>query len=146
MNKAEETVDQFKKGLACSQAVLVAYSESLGLESKTALKIASGFAGGMRLGETCGAVIGAIMVLGLKFCQEGSDSIENRKPVYQQVTNFLTAFKEKHQSILCKSLLGCDISSSNGYQYAQENDLFKRFCPNFVQDAATIIDKLLTET
>ena len=43
------------------------YAEKLNLDLKTAIKIATPFGGGMaRLGETCGAVSGALMAIGLK--------------------------------------------------------------------------------
>jgi C_GCAxxG_C_C family probable redox protein len=66
--KKEKTIDAFRKGFNCSQAVLSSFSPDLGLEKETALKIACGFGAGMaKLQETCGAVTGAVMVLGLKY-------------------------------------------------------------------------------
>jgi hypothetical protein len=64
MTKIEQAVAYFKEGFSCSQAIVAAYAPSLGLDRDTALKIASGFGGGMgRLAETCGAVTGSFMVL-----------------------------------------------------------------------------------
>ena len=67
MNKRTLALAQFDKGFACSQAVFSAYAEDLGLDQETALKIAGPFGGGTgRKAETCGAVTGALMALGLK--------------------------------------------------------------------------------
>ena len=48
----------------CAQSVLTAFSDELGLDRNTALRLARGFGGGMgRTGKTCGAVTGAYMVI-----------------------------------------------------------------------------------
>jgi C_GCAxxG_C_C family probable redox protein len=74
MTRIEESVAYFREGFSCSQAIVAAYAPSLGLDRDTALKIASGFGGGMgRLAETCGAITGAFMVLGLKYGSAASD-------------------------------------------------------------------------
>jgi C_GCAxxG_C_C family probable redox protein len=57
----------FNNGFNCAQAVLSTYSEQLGVDKTTALKIAGSFGGGMgHIGETCGAVTGAFMLIELK--------------------------------------------------------------------------------
>lgn len=66
MDRVSEAVELFRSGAACSQAILGAYARTVGIDRATAMRMASGFAGGMRLGETCGAVTGAFMVLGLR--------------------------------------------------------------------------------
>ena len=76
MSRVDEAVSLFRSGCACSQAILVACSESQGVDRQTSLKIAAGFAGGMRMGNTCGAASGAIMVLErFPIISSGSDSM-----------------------------------------------------------------------
>ena len=70
MSRVTEAVELFREGAACSQAILSVYGPMFGLEETTAMRVAAGFAGGMRAGDTCGAVTGAFMVLGL---QHGSE-------------------------------------------------------------------------
>jgi C_GCAxxG_C_C family probable redox protein len=48
----------------CAQAVLGAFCEESGLDINIAFKLANGFGGGIRCGETCGAVSGAVMAIG----------------------------------------------------------------------------------
>jgi len=50
-----------------------------------------GFAGGMRIAETCGAVTGAIMVLGLCRATAESTTAKRREPVYMAVQQFMTS-------------------------------------------------------
>src|SRR4030042_5502233 len=59
----------------CSQAVLAALQEGLSIGDTQSLKAATAFAGGMaRRGESCGALVGALMALGL---EEGRDRLED---------------------------------------------------------------------
>ena len=66
-SKVEKSANYFKNGFNCAQAVLAAFAEGFGLSEEMALKVATQFGGGARKGEMCGAVSGALMVLGLKF-------------------------------------------------------------------------------
>jgi len=68
MDEVEHAVSCFKDGFSCSQAVLSAYGEQFGMNREMALKVSGAFGGGMgHLGETCGAVTGAFMLVGLKY-------------------------------------------------------------------------------
>lgn len=70
MTHKEKAAALFDEKFNCSQAVLGAFAEEYGLSEEQALHIALCFSAGMRKGEVCGAVSGAIMVLGLKYANE----------------------------------------------------------------------------
>jgi C_GCAxxG_C_C family probable redox protein len=142
MTRVEQAVAYFKEGYSCSQAIMAAYAPSLGLDRDTAIKIASGFAGGMgRMAETCGAVTGAFMVLGLKFGSASTDR-EAKEAVYTRVRDFAERFKAIHGSLLCRDLLGCDLNTPEGLALAQEKKLFSTVCPPYVETAATILEEM----
>jgi C_GCAxxG_C_C family probable redox protein len=143
MNKSTDAANKFKDGCACSQAILCTYGEEYGIDHLTALRISSGFAGGMRVGETCGAITGAIMVIGLKCCSAGCNKIEGRKRAYSGITEFYARFLEIHKSLLCKDLLGVDLSMPEGMAAAESKGLFRTLCPVFVKDAGEVLEKLL---
>jgi C_GCAxxG_C_C family probable redox protein len=143
MNKPEKAIDIFKR-TNCAQAVIAAYAEDYGVNDKTALKFALAFGGGMgRTGETCGAVTGAFMVLGLKYEIMNISGTEKKELAYQKVKEFVKEFKARNNSILCKDLLGLDIGSEEGQKIFNEKDLHHNFCPKFVKDAAEILEKIL---
>jgi C_GCAxxG_C_C family probable redox protein len=142
MSKVAIASQLFRDGCACSQAILVAYGDTLGLPRKTALQLASGFAGGMRMGETCGAVTGAFMVLGLRHASETCDKAAGRADVYARVAEFTKRFQSQNGSIVCRALLGCDISTPEGMKQAQARNLFKTTCVKLVEDAATILEDM----
>jgi C_GCAxxG_C_C family probable redox protein len=140
---AEEAVELFKEGCACSQAVLASVAERLGLDRGQAMRISACFAAGMRGGEVCGAVTGAYMALGLAHCGADCTTAEGRQAAYAEVASFNSAFRERHGSLLCRELLGGDLSTPEGAQLASEGRLSLDKCPELVRDAALILDDTL---
>jgi C_GCAxxG_C_C family probable redox protein len=136
MSEINESVELFKSGYRCSQAVFAAFSPDLGLEKETALKIGACFGSGMRKGEVCGACTGALMVLGLKYGESKEKSDE-------ACEKFLDEFKNENGSYICNDLLNCDISTPEGVKTAVENNLFKEICPKMVESASKITKKIL---
>ena len=63
MSIKEKALELHKKGYNCAQAVIAACSDMTGLDEKTALAISAGFGGGLRSGEVCGAISGAVMAV-----------------------------------------------------------------------------------
>lgn len=144
MSKAEEAEKQFKKGFSCAPAVLSAYSEQFGLEKELALRIACGFGGGIgRMGRTCGAVTGAVMVIGLKHGQANVADEESRRKTHKLVKEFVDRFTALHGSVECRELIGCDLSSPAGLKKARESGVFENKCHGFVYDAAHILEDVL---
>ena len=143
MSRVDEAVECFCRGAACSQAVLGTYGPSVGMPREQAMKVASGFAGGMRLAQTCGAVTGAFMVLGLKHAGPTCDQRDGRENVYVAIREFAARFEQRSNTVVCKELLGCDISTPEGASQATTQGLFRTICPKLVQDAAEILEEML---
>ena len=78
----EKIAELFMKGIDCSQVVAGAFAEELGITQEEAYKMAAGFGGGMEIGETCGAVVGAMIVLGLKFGHCDTEHMEQKDIMY----------------------------------------------------------------
>jgi C_GCAxxG_C_C family probable redox protein len=94
-----------------------------------------------RTGATCGAVTGAIMVLGLRFGSADPDR-EARQAVYLKVQELLARFQALHGSTVCRELLGCDIRTDEGLQRARDLGLFQQRCPRYVEDATRLAGEL----
>lgn len=144
MSKVQHAIAVFKEGYSCSQAILSTYGVQLGLERELALKIASAFGGGMgRMGKTCGAVTGALMVIGLKHGLIEMPDQKAKEATYVKVREFMKRFIARNGSVECKVLLGCDLSTPEGIGYAREKNLFLTICPALVQHAAEILEDLI---
>lgn len=143
---SDAAVACYKKGFSCSQAILSVYGEQFGLDRETALRVAGAFGGGMgSMGETCGCVTGAFMVIGLKHSKtKGSDEAAREKGDLL-VQEFVDRFKARHGSIVCKELIGCDLGTPEGFKKAKKEKHFKKRCPEFVKDAAEILDEILKD-
>ncbi len=144
MKKVEDAVSCYQNGFNCTQAIFSAYASELHLDRETALKIASGFGGGIgRMGDTCGAVTGAIMVIGLKFGMTTPEDTQSKEKTYDLVQEFIKRFKSRNNSIVCRDLLHYDLSTPDGKKQIKEKQLTNVLCPKFVQDAAEIIEQII---
>ncbi|KDR96438.1 C_GCAxxG_C_C family probable redox protein [Peptoclostridium litorale DSM 5388] len=143
MDRVKEAMGIFNGGFNCCQAVVAAFAQELGLDRETALKISSGFGGGMRNAEICGAVSGAVMALGLKYGHFNEDDADSKEKIGERVKAFSSTFKEKHGSIICRELLGCDTSTEEGKEYAAENELREKVCNGLIECAVELLEDML---
>ncbi len=144
MSRIEEALSRFKEDFSCAQSIFATYAPRYGLDRDKALKISTGFGGGMaRSGRTCGAVTGAYMVIGLKNGMGVSKDLEMKEKTYQVISEFSNQFLEKNGSLICKELLGCNINTPEGMDYFNQNELFEKKCLQCVKNAAEILEKML---
>lgn len=144
MNKIENAVAVFEMGFACSQAILSTFGVEFGLAAGLALKIADPFGAGMRgLSQTCGAVTSSFMVIGLKFGRTQANDILAKEKIAQLVQEFVKRFKARNGTIICKELLGYDLSTPEARAQVEAQGLFKTTCPKLVRDAAEILEQIL---
>ena len=129
----------FLEGHNCAQAVLIACGRGFGLPAETAIKVAQAFGGGLgRTGNVCGAVSGALMAIGLARSIRDPKDAQSKQEANRLAQEFLSRFRVRHGSLLCRELLGCDLSTEDGRKKAHEEGLTKKACPPFVQGAAEI--------
>ena len=142
MTKAE-IADNLFKTRNCAQSVLAAFAEDYGLEKEKALQAAVGFGAGMgRLQETCGAVTGAIIVLGLSSGFKESDGREKINDVYAKVRGLVNDFSARKGTVKCRELLGCDLLTDEGQKYFKEHSLSKD-CQGYVRLVCELLEKYL---
>lgn len=140
MNSKTDLVDEQFSKFNCAQTVFCIFADDLGLDEKTALKIASGFGGGMACAETCGAVTGSYMVIGMKHGHTTSNA-EGKAKTKQLVRQFNEQFRKEHGSLICKELTGFDISTPEGGTAANDAGVFQNKCPVFIKTACRILEE-----
>ncbi len=127
----------------CSQAILETYAPSMGLPRDRARQVAAAFAGGMGTGSECGAVTGALMVIGLKYGKvRDKDPVADRR-TSAKVVEFIKEFKARHGDTVCSRLLAVNMGTPDGVEEARRRGLFSTRCPEFVRSASEILDKIL---
>ena len=143
MSRADDAIRMFDQEFSCAQSVFTAFADPADVSRETALRLASGFGGGLaRSGETCGAVTGAVLALGLRRCGAPAEDPQAKLASYPAVQEFLARFRALHGSITCRELLGADLGTPEGRRRSQEEGLVRRRCPAFVRDAARIVEDL----
>lgn len=106
----------------CCQAVLVPFCEECGIDADTAYRLGTHFGNGMKMGATCGAITGALMVLGM--ADAGPDKAKALRE----------KMKERHSALDCATLL----------QQARDQGLVrKEHCDGMVFEAVELLEELL---
>jgi C_GCAxxG_C_C family probable redox protein len=95
----------------CTRSVLQALQSHLHLENGAAIKASTALAGGVaRMGETCGALTGGIMAIGLMLGREELENIQAYRDSMQASYEMYNRFREEMGSSICfeihKRLLG----------------------------------------
>ncbi len=141
---SEKAVQCFTDGFSCSQAVLSSCCERFGLDKELAYKVAGAFGGGMgHIDGACGAVTGALMLIGLKYGKYKKEDAESKDRTYAAVKRYVDAFKAKYGSIDCTDLIKFDISVQSGLLKAREAGVFKSVCPGLVKESVELVEKEL---
>lgn len=137
-NTAQES---FNSGFNCAQSVLKAFSSELGMNEIQAIIMASGFGAGMgRLQKTCGAVTGAVMVIGLSN-NLSIQLAENRNDLtIQMIQDFEDQFIKRHGSTQCKELIKCDLNTKEGQKKFREQNIKENVCGSCIQTAVSILE------
>jgi C_GCAxxG_C_C family probable redox protein len=138
VDKTEYVKETFTGGLNCAQAVFAAFSEDYGLDRETAVRIASALGGGVRCGEICGAVTGAALVIGLKNGYKSADDHAAKEQCANEIRQFTERFKTENGALVCRDILGVDISEDSGRRRALERNLFNTVCVDMVTSAVEI--------
>lgn len=144
MTKSEKALEYFGNKYNCSQAVLAAFARDFELDEKLALMLGTSFGGGARNGEICGAVSGALLVLGLKYGHYKVGDNEQKSRAYAIAVDYTKRFKEANGSIVCRDLLGYDLTKPDEMTCIKKKELFSSICPKMIQSAVEILEDVLT--
>lgn len=135
--QASQTFHQ--EGYNCAQSVLLAFAERYNLDKDLAARLAAGLGGGMgRAARTCGAVTGAIIVLGLQHGNHPPMDKQAKERAYAMARQFQAEFQARLGGLDCRDLLGVDISTPEGLARARAEKLFQG-CDGYIAAAVQIL-------
>jgi C_GCAxxG_C_C family probable redox protein len=139
--RSERALEVFKR-CNCSQAVLSAFGPDLGLNHTDCLRVAACFGAGMgRMGKSCGALTGGLMVLGLRHAKEmAEDPQAGRDAVYGRVQELTRQFETRHGSSECRVLTGCDMTTAAGRAEFAQRNLHHTLCDQLVKDVVELLE------
>ena len=143
MDRSEKAKELFLSGYNCAQSVLLSFADDLKFSKELAQKLAAGFGGGMgKQQETCGAVTGAIMVLGLLKGEEVNNNDELKSASYGAVKELTRAFVAEYNTTKCRDLIGCDLNTPEGETKFKEEKIMENTCAPCVEKAVQIVEEL----
>lgn len=136
----------FLEGYNCSQSIVGAFCEDVGLDFETAIKISSSFGGGMgRLREVCGTVTGIFMLIGLKYGYTSPKDMDKKSAHYKLVQDVAARVRADWGTIVCRELLPAVAAKDTSYRpSARTEEYYKaRPCLKMVAYAAALAESIL---
>ena len=146
MDHQDMAAAYFDEGFSCSQAVLLAFQDEIGLTREQAAKLAAPFGGGIaRLRETCGAVSALFMAAGLVDGYTEANQTEEKQALYERIRSLADAFCAEHGSINCGVLLENTPHTNAPAPPEPRTDAYRavRPCTEFVRTAARLLDEYI---
>lgn len=139
----QEINELLAQGYDCGQIALLSAAPKLGISREDALALTAAFGGGMLSGETCGAVVGALIAIGYKNGAWAPGDMDTKGKVMDQVAAFRSRFAEKRGSCMCRDLLGYNLALPEDAQKIGELGLTASLCPGIIQDAVELLEEFL---
>jgi C_GCAxxG_C_C family probable redox protein len=141
---AEKAVSFFRSGFICSESVLMAMQDYLGLERNPS--IATGFGGGIgRKGSVCGAVTGGVLAINLKYGRQKLEEDAIKEKAFSKALEFYKKFEEKMGSAICYDIIKCDLTTEEGQKKFKENNLLEEKCFKCVETSVNILLDMFEE-
>ena len=120
---AENVIKTLDVSKNCAQTSFAVLQKEFNLEGKSILKALTPFPGIALRGETCGAVIGSLMAIGLVYGRDQLDDWKGYLASLPPSRRFCRQFEEALGSTYCMDLL--EIKLGKRYNLAKRVDAFK---------------------
>jgi len=141
-SRADQAVAIFSSGFNCAQAILLACGCPRGVDRLQAQRFASALGGGIaHQGQVCGALTGAALLVG--YLLPKTDTQDLRPRANQLIGELFQAFRARQGAILCRDLLGLELSTPEGVRRFRELELRQKRCAPAVRLAAELLEELL---
>ncbi len=145
-DRSEYAVRKFQTSWNCAQSVFSAFTSETALDEQLSLRIACAFGGGMGLRETCGAVTGALMTIGLRCgSKDASDEVGGTAAIKLARDRFNELFKSKNGSLHCAELIRRFEFEHCNDATCEESVRHEMLCTELVRNATQIVEQLLNE-
>lgn len=135
--KPEVTKYFYKGGLNCAESTLRCLIEEGVIDAPPeAVRMMTGFGGGMQRGTTCGAVVGAVAALG--WATGRTEPGQSREASARVVREFLRRFEESFGTLDCRTLQATYVKD-----HAPKSEGMYRSCTVFVEKAVELVREIL---
>jgi len=147
LDRVEKATALFNAGCSCAQSVVAAWADAFGLDEKTAMRVSCGLGAGVgRLREVCGAVSGMAVLAGLRHGSDDPGDAEAKALTYAVIQQMADAFRQRHGSLICRTLLGLDEAEGEPTPSARTPEYYAaRPCGALIATAAELVGRFLQQ-
>lgn len=129
-------------GYRCSQQISCSFAEDIGEELERLIRLGMPFGSGMGRGQVCGCVVGALLVLGLRFAPSSVDDKAARKVLTRKQNAFLQSFEARHGSLICRELTA---HARQAGAAETGGSFFANSCIGLMVSASRLLEELLVD-
>ena len=124
-------IEMHNKGYNCAQSVALTYADLVDMKPEQLFRITEGFGlGGGNMQGTCGAISGALALIGLLNSSGDLENPTTKAKTYGLNKEILENFKNRNGSVICHELKGIG------------NGKVLRSCPDCIMDACKFFENL----
>ena len=142
MDRMEQANAYHDRGFNCCQSVVAAFSDLTGLGEQESFNIGAGFGAGAGTGELCGALSGAVMVLGLLTPVDTADPVGSKQRTLAKSRALQKRFSEKFGALRCQELLKTRTPAQAETTAARKLGLTNH-CAVMIATAVEIVEEML---
>jgi len=133
-------------GSNCAQAVLCAFSETVGFDRALAHRLSTCLGAGFgRKQLVCGAISGGAMALGAAFGNDSGVDLKAKERSYAMVNRFITQLEHEFGASDCATLLGVDLETESGRAEVKARSLNISVCDRIIGRSAELVAEYLNE-
>jgi len=144
----QEAVRHSEDGYNCAESVLLTFLNSWSeyFRIGTTSAVATAFGGGMgRMGYTCGAISGGLMVIGLDIGRTDGKDNDGKKEAYSEARKLFERFQKRWGALTCRELTQCDLSTEEGYNRYRELNIHETKCAEIIKETVAMVMTILEE-
>ena len=143
--KQKFAIQGFFNGKNCAQSVIAAYANEFDMDTGQLLRVASSFGGGMgKLQQTCGAVTGAYMLIGLRNSVSFEKDEDQKKATTMMVQEFKKRFVRLNGSDQCSNLITVDLKTKEGKEQFDREQMKENICSKCITSSIEILEGLFS--
>ncbi len=135
MTLADQALELQKSGCNCAQSVSGVFCEKYGIDRDQLMRMTTNFGSGMNAADYCGALAGAIMVVGFKYGTTDPKDLDGKKLCRQKAAEIIKAFRKEKNTLHCREMMGCDIT-------IPEN--FVKMKPRIIKECTALMHYMVT--
>lgn len=138
----EDVRQIYEMGYDCAQAVLYAFKDKVDGDFESEMRTISCMSMGLLEGSICGAVLGALAVIGLKYGCADNDPARKGLAIIKRA-QFMMEYHKMCDGLTCPEIIKLDVRKNEDNLKAYQTGIYDHFCPDFCLKIINIVEKVI---